>query len=212
MPLNRMPLNRGLTGLALTSLLLAGCGGAHENADGDPPPSPEPGAESASQPTAAELASVSAAFAPYAPDAAAVTYADTVPEGATVDVRVTTEDDDRGTEYELAVSGLEPDRDYGAHVHTRPCGENPDDSGPHYQDAPDPEQPSTDPRYANEENEVWLDFTTDAEGAAETDSDVDWVPREGEANSVVIHDHRTMTGHGEAGTAGDRLACVNVPL
>ena len=64
----------------------------------------------------------------------------------------------------LTVHGLLPDRDYGAHVHAKPCGLTGADAGPHYQHEPDPVQPSTDPAFANADNEVWLDFTTDREG------------------------------------------------
>jgi Cu-Zn family superoxide dismutase len=119
--------------------------------------------------------------------------------GATTSVRVT-------------VSGLLPNRTYGAHVHTLPCGRTPDASGPHYQNVKDPNQPSTDPAYANPENEVWMDFTTDAQGRATVESRHDWGFRPGEARSVVIHEHGTATHHGEAGMAGARLACITVPF
>ncbi|MDA2805575.1 superoxide dismutase family protein [Nocardiopsis suaedae] len=187
----------------------------------------------------AKLADVKEEFEPYSDGAAAVTYdEDAVPAGAQVELAVSSEgadgdaddqdggdgddqdggdgDDqdggDGGTEFSLRVVGLMPDRDYGAHMHTGACGEKPGDSGPHYQDEKDPEQPSTDPKYANDDNEVWLDFTTDSDGNADSDADVDWAPRPGEMKSLVIHDEHTKTGEGEAGSAGDRLACVNVKL
>ncbi|MDA8369440.1 MAG: superoxide dismutase family protein [Nocardiopsaceae bacterium] len=218
-----MPLTRSIIGLALPLLLIAGCT-ENERAT-QRPESPATEEDQTPQQTQGgqngdngdngddtELASVSETFQPYGDDVAAVTYDDAVPEGATVDVRVTEDDDGEGTEFDLAVDGLEPDRDYGAHLHTDPCGEDPDAAGPHYQNEEDPEQPSVNPEYANDDNEVWLDFETDSEGAADPDTDVDWTPREGEANSIVIHEQHTMTGEGEAGQAGDRLACVNVPL
>ncbi|MFE4537460.1 superoxide dismutase family protein [Streptomyces scopuliridis] len=116
------------------------------------------------------------------------------------------------TSVELSVSGLLPDRVYGAHVHTKPCGRAPEDAGPHYQHSKDPHQPSTDPAYANAANEVWLDVTTDVRGHAVAESKHDWRFRRGEARSVVIHDHGTTTHPGEAGTAGTRLACLTVPF
>ncbi|MER8072825.1 superoxide dismutase family protein [Streptomyces sp. NPDC094034] len=116
------------------------------------------------------------------------------------------------TGVELAVHGLLPNRVYGAHVHTKPCGRAPEDAGPHYQHIKDPHQPSTDPAYANAANEVWLDITTNVLGQAVAESTQDWRFRRGEARSVVIHDHGTMTGPGEAGTAGARLACLTVPF
>lgn len=39
-----------------------------------------------------------------------------------------------------------------------------------------------------------------------------WTFREGEARSVVIHEHPTLTDPGEAGMAGERLACLTVPF
>jgi len=138
---------------------------------------------------------------------AAVTY-DTalVPTAGTATTR--TEVDGGKTTVVLTVAGLAPERDYGAHVHTKPCGAKPADSGPHYQHKQDPVTPSTDPAYANDKNEAWLDFTTDAQGAATAEATVDWKFRDGEANATVIHETHTATHHGKAGTAGDRLACI----
>ena len=68
--------------------------------------------------------------------------------------------------------------------------------------------PSVDPKFANADNEVWLDFTTDAQGAGAGRATVKWEFRKGEANAVVIHAAHTSTEHGKAGTAGDRLACL----
>ena len=195
-------------GLALTAFLVAGCAqGAPTTNDGstsDAGPSAQPTAEP----------SVTASiFLPPSESTGAVTYDETaVPEGATADVQVRVQD---GSTYvQFTGTGLEADRDFGAHVHTDPCGENPDDAGPHYQDEADPEatkdEPSTDPAYANPENEVWLDMTTDSSGNAYITSTVDWEFREGEANSLVLHDEHTSTHEGHAGTAGDRLACVTV--
>ncbi|MGP3977001.1 hypothetical protein ACTWQF_23905 [Streptomyces sp. 8N114] len=141
----------------------------------------------------------------------AVTYDQAkVPSGAAIMVaRKATE---HRTTVRLQVRGLLPDRSYGAHVHTEPCGARPDDSGPHYQHRKDPVQPSTDPRYANPRNEVWLDFTTDHKGRGEAVSRHNWTFREGKAGSVVLHEKHTSTKPGHAGQAGARLACFSVPL
>jgi Cu-Zn family superoxide dismutase len=112
------------------------------------------------------------------------------------------------TTVELKVSGLLPNTKYGSHVHTKPCGAKPADSGPHYQNEKDPVSPSVDPKYANAQNEIWLDFTTDAQGAATGTATVKWEFRKGEANAVIVHAAHTSTEHGKAGTAGDRLACL----
>ncbi|UQW99393.1 superoxide dismutase family protein [Streptomyces sp. RerS4] len=114
------------------------------------------------------------------------------------------------TRVELRLDGVEANRTFGAHVHQKPCGSEPNASGPHYQNTADPKQPSTDPKYANPHNEVWLDITTDRDGRGTSASTTSWQFRDGGARSVVIHDHATHTAPGEAGTAGARLACVNV--
>ena len=90
------------------------------------------------------------------------------------------------------------------------CGAAPADSGPHFQNVIDPVQPSVDPGYANSRNEIWLDVHTDGNGFAHTESTVDWQFTERHARSVVLHNEHTHTSPGEAGTAGPRLACVNV--
>ncbi|GAA5018830.1 hypothetical protein [Actinopolymorpha pittospori] len=88
-------------------------------------------------------------------------------------------------------------------------GEDPADAGPHVQWREDPVQPSTDPRFANPRNEIWLDFTTDRNGVGVAASVVRWPVCQKTAGSVVLHVH-TSTEPGQAGMAGARLACVNV--
>ncbi|MFF7727733.1 superoxide dismutase family protein [Streptomyces sp. NPDC008001] len=160
----------------------------------------------------AGAADVNAVFADPTGDVLrAVTFAaDAVPPGARVAVVERT--GHHGTRIHLSLHGLQPGRTFGAHVHTQPCGTRPEDSGAHYQHVRDPEQPSTDPAYANPRNEVWLDFTTDRRGDGAASSSVAWHFRPGEARSVVLHEHATETAPGRAGTAGARLACVNVPF
>ncbi|GAB2757894.1 hypothetical protein GCM10027174_37680 [Salinifilum aidingensis] len=147
-------------------------------------------------------------YQPYAEGANAITYDDRVPEGATSHLG-SQPLPDGSTKIVVTLTGLEPNREYGAHVHTKPCGPSGSDAGPHFQDVPDPEQPSTNPEYANPDNEVWLDFTTDAAGNATVVEHGDWQLRGRMANSFVIHEHHTLTAPGEAGEAGDRLACMN---
>jgi Cu-Zn family superoxide dismutase len=134
-----------------------------------------------------------------------------VPVGSSVDVE--SEEQDGRTTVTFNATGLAPNRDFGVHAHTRPCGPQPSDSGPHYQNDVDPaatpEKPSSDPAYANPQNEIWLDVTTDASGNAQASTTVNWEFRGGEANSVVLHAQHTMTGPGQAGMAGDRLACID---
>ena len=144
--------------------------------------------------------------------ARAITYDRRVPEGARIQVGQKVRKDGKGMKIEVAVRGATPEYTYGMHVHTRPCGALPDSSGPHYQNRKDPKQPSTDTRFANPRNEVWLDFTSDKHGNGSAAAKQKWTFRKGEARSVVLHEHATSAHNGKAGTAGDRLACVTVPF
>ncbi len=117
---------------------------------------------------------------------------------------------DGHTKITLNVEGLQPNRDYGAHVHTKPCGPTGEDAGPHFQEKADPVKPSVDPAYANPRNEVWLDIHTGPHGGGMATAEGDWsFANRQDAQSVVIHATHTHTEPGKAGTAGDRLACVN---
>ena len=141
----------------------------------------------------------------------AYTYDQTAaPEGA--ELTVTSSPIDGGSRVELTVDGLEPNRTYGAHAHLNPCGETGDAAGPHFQNVQDPVSPSVDPKYANPDNEIWLDVRTDADGAGSRITEVpfDFAGR-GPA-SVVLHEMPTATAAGKAGTAGGRLACLTVPF
>ncbi|MFC4004566.1 superoxide dismutase [Prauserella oleivorans] len=149
-------------------------------------------------------------FGEYSEGRTASTYdTDLVPMGARATV-FSFSAPGAGTTTKLAVGGLLPQRHYGAHVHTEPCGATGQDAGPHFQHVQDPQSPSTDPAYANPENEVWLDFTTTAHGTGLAISHVDWAYGDRRPASVVLHEHHTSTEPGEAGDAGARLACVNV--
>ncbi|MEU8241957.1 superoxide dismutase family protein [Actinoplanes missouriensis] len=155
----------------------------------------------------------SGTFKTWVEGSTAVTY-DTaaVPVGATAEVSVA--EIKSGVRVTAALTGLVPGRAYGAHLHTNPCTANPAEAGPHYQNRIDPAagpgKPSADPEYANPENEIWLDFTADAEGAGTATSVQKWRFDEKRPPwSFVLHERTTThTGHGEAGTAGARLACL----
>lgn len=188
------------------SLLLNACGQDTETgSDTESGGTESPAAE------AGETSLFSAEFTAYSSDALAVTYdEEAVPVGSWATVTVSPAD--RSTHFRLDVHEVEPDRDFGAHLHTQPCGPDTEDSGPHYQNETDPEQPSTDPQYANAGNEVWLDLRTDDTGTGTAETGVGWQVRPGEANSIVLHEEHTSTEHDSAGTAGERLSCVDVAL
>lgn len=137
-----------------------------------------------------------------------------VPVGATFKVKYEekSKHQDVSTKVKVEVNGLTADRAFGAHLHAKPCGATGDDAGPHFQYITDPVQPSVDPAYANPRNEVWLDFTTGKKGEAKPETTVSWrADLQRRPMSLIIHDHHTHTGPGHAGTAGPRLACVNLP-
>jgi Cu-Zn family superoxide dismutase len=112
-----------------------------------------------------------------------------------------------GMRLTLSVTGLPPNRPFGSHLHRLACDNN--KAGGHYQNSPFPDGGSaTDPTHANSTNEAWLDFTTNTSGAGSAEATVNWRPRAGEANAVIIHDMRTADG----GVAGAKLACTNIPF
>jgi superoxide dismutase, Cu-Zn family len=149
-------------------------------------------------------------FQPFHPGSTAITY-DTaaVPAGATAAVTIARTG--YGTDVKLTVTGLVAGRTYGAHLHTNPCTAVPEEAGPHYQNHPDPVTPSTNPVYANPRNEIWLDFTADATGAATSAVTHGWNFRPtAPPRSLVLHAEHTHTAPGEAGKAGARLACLTL--
>lgn len=166
------------------------------------------GVASAAEP--AHLAYTAAKFEKYSGKAKAVTYnTDLVKVGAHVTVVVVPTVDGKTT-VGLRVKGLVPNRDYGAHAHTKKCGALPADAGPHHQNVVDPVQPSVDSKYANPQNEIWLDVKTDSKGNGYTTTSVTWQFTERHAQAVVLHAEKTSSHDGHAGTAGARLACANV--
>lgn len=184
-------------------LLLTGCGG-------HPHPAEQAG-EATGRPTGGATVTSEATFAAYSPGAHAVSYDPRlVPPGSTGKVVLTR--DAARTQITLELTGLVPDRTYGAHLHANRCGPDPKAAGPHYQHSPDPATSgtSTDPRFANPRNEVWLDFTSDARGAGRAQSTQDWVAGQRAPRSLVIHAARTQTAPGSAGQAGPRLACLDL--
>jgi len=206
-----------LAGVSVAALVVAGCsddGGTTDDAITVDTPATSLGTTTSVMPTPVPGMSGDAFRLPVesGDDDVAFTYDETaVPVGSSVDID--TDSEDGRTTVTFTATGLQPDRDFGVHAHTRPCGLEPSDSGPHYQNdidpAAGPDSPSTDPAYANAQNEIWLDITTDADGNAQASTTVDWEFRDDEANSVVLHAQHTMTEPGRAGTAGDRLACID---
>jgi Cu-Zn family superoxide dismutase len=107
----------------------------------------------------------------------------------------------------LSVAGFPAGREFGAHLHKLTCENT--KAGGHYQHmaAPAMEQVNT-PTYANTTNEAWLDFATKADGTASVETTQAWLPRVGEAKSIIIHAMKTDVN----GRAGDKLACLPLSL
>src|SRR2546425_1748865 len=190
--------------LLLVPLALGGCAGGTDGS----PTSGEPRWVTVTPTRSAAPTTVTGVLAPYVEGATAVTYDPAIaPAGA--ELRATLTPVGGGLTVELAVQRLLPNRGYGAHVHTKPCGGTGAAAGPHYQHSPDPaasaSPPSVDPSYANPENEVWLDFTTDATGAATSTASPQWTFTN-EPRSIILHAEHTNTAAGKAGTAGARVA------
>jgi superoxide dismutase, Cu-Zn family len=173
-----------LESYALNVALLAACVISAAAGPWGPPDDPAP-----TGPIVVD-ATFSATFMPGVP---AVTYdPSSVPETGKVRVVVM-----REGEASLAVTGLPPERFFGAHLSAATCGPSAVDSGPRYQHIVDP-----DPHFTNPENEVWLDFTTDSKGLAAASSVHPWpFDPQRPPRSIVIDD----------GSPDNRLACVNVP-
>ncbi|MFC7341505.1 superoxide dismutase family protein [Saccharopolyspora griseoalba] len=206
--MQRTRLPGSIFGLCAASALLVACGGGGGDAGYQ-----QPGQQTTQQqapPTSQAPApkETSGTFQKYQPTVSAITYdPEQVPIGSRI--KVSSQQVDGKTRVALEAQGLRPDRDYGAHVHVNQCGQEGDEAGPHYQEKPDPVKPSVDPAFANPQNEVWLDFRTDAQGNGKSTAEGSWsLSSRGDAQSVVLHAHRTSSAHGEAGEAGDRLACI----
>jgi Cu-Zn family superoxide dismutase len=142
------------------------------------PPGGQPDQPTTTTPPTPEGVSAEGTLAPPEQAQNAFTYDPALaPEGARLFVEAG--ESDGATEVRLEVDGLLPNRGYAAHAHARPCGPTGDAAGPHFQNMVDPaatpEQPSTDPAYANPGNEIWLDLRTDGEGHAEATTEVPFV-------------------------------------
>ncbi|MFD0277147.1 superoxide dismutase family protein [Kitasatospora sp. NPDC127111] len=170
-----------------------------------------PAAAPPTVPAAADDSPVSVVEADFDPATAfvpptAISHApDLVPYGSHVRVVVDRTLPGR-TVLTLTATGLAPDHEFPAHLHTGSCGADPAASGPHYQDVADPVRPSTDPAFANDRNELRLTLRTDHRGDGSAAAAVSWQPRPGEARSLVLHAGTPAGPHG----AGDRAACVKL--
>ncbi len=152
----------------------------------------------------AVVASAVAALTPNPAFAANATDAVNPTLGADARVHIVVNGGQDGkTLVSLDINGLPASRSFGAHLHRDSCSSA--FGGPHYQ-APDPANPVA--ANADADHEVWLDFTTNAAGRGRALAVVPFEVQSG-ARAVVIHQgEHTMAG----GTAGQRLACIDVSI
>jgi Cu-Zn family superoxide dismutase len=102
---------------------------------------------------------------------------------------------DGGTTVSLDVSGLDPDTEYVAHLHSEGCDQA-DPGGPHFK---------FDPSGSDEPpNEIHLEFSSGADGAGKAKASSKGEVPVGEAGSVVLHEaeagQMTSASPGEAET------------
>lgn len=118
-----------------------------------------------------------------------------------------------GTVVSLRVTGLEPQTDYIAHLHTGGCDQA-DPGGPHFQfKKGGSEEPP---------NEIHLQFTSDAAGEGKARVSTDREVPVGEAGSVVVHtaddeSHHEMVAlvhegedHGGGHAHSEKIACAEL--
>ena len=114
-----------------------------------------------------------------------------------------------GTEVTIELTGLEPETEYMAHLHTEGCGGS-DPGGPHFQfEKGGSEEPP---------NEIHFEFESNASGEGRAVAKSDREVPQGEAGSVVVHfgGHSQMSAlrftHEEEGEMGhehgEKLACA----
>lgn len=201
--------------LAGAGLLTSGCANTPDDADTVGPSAGGPSSTASGDVPGAPDGAIRGVFQPWTAGATAVTYDPAiVPAGATAELFMMPAAD--GVSVKLAVTGMLPDRTYGAHLHTKPCTATPAEAGPHYQHMPDPHATASpapaDPAFANPRNEVWLDFTTDKLGTATAGATQTWpFDRARPPRSLIVHAQPTSTEAGKAGTAGPRVACLTLP-
>ena len=116
--------------LLLVSLGVPALTGGRTRSAGGAEPAPSP-----------RVTSATGTFAAYSPGATAVTYDQgLVPPGAVATLSIAQTSSDSRVWF--TVAGLLPNRGYGVHLHTDPCGATGADAGPHYEHRRPPVPPA----------------------------------------------------------------------
>ncbi|HVY97294.1 MAG TPA: hypothetical protein VHA54_10085 [Solirubrobacterales bacterium] len=119
--------------------------------------------------------------------------------------------DEEGTTASISLTGLEPETEYVAHLHTGGC-DQPDPGGPHFK---------FDPQGGDEPpNELHLELTSDGSGAGSARTASKREVPVGEAGSIVLHTASSHVmaafvheghDHGGGGEAGpEAIACAEL--
>lgn len=120
--------------------------------------------------------------------------------------------DEDGTRASISLTGLEPETEYVAHLHTGGC-DQPDPGGPHFQfDPQGGDQPP---------NELHLELTSDGSGAGSARTASKREVPVGEAGSIVLHTASSHVmaafvheGHDHGGSHGaggaEAIACAEL--
>ncbi|WP_214323192.1 hypothetical protein [Nonomuraea sediminis] len=120
-------------------------------------------------------------------DPAAIAYdRKLVPQGA--QASLTAESVGDRTVTSLVVEGFLHNRAYGAHLHTEPCGADPQAAGPHFKRGTD---------------EVWLDFRTLGNGTGHATTRHDW-------QLDPAHLPQSLVIHAAPGASAPRIACLTL--
>jgi superoxide dismutase, Cu-Zn family len=144
----------------------------------------------------------------------AITYdPDLAPIGAAMTATIIPTSE--GSSAQLTVLGLLPNRSYAVAAYNNRCGPTASAAGARFQNHPDfaatPSAPSTNPRYANPDNEIWLVVRTDASGTGTAATTVPFVLTDRVPGSIVVHDQtHTPENPAQAGNLGARIACLTL--
>lgn len=146
----------------------------------------------------------------------AITYdSDLAPIGAAMTATVIPASE--GSTAQLTVLGLLPDRGYMVYAYDKACGATPGAAGSRFQKHLDPAAtsatPSTDPRYVNPDNEIWLDVQTDDAGTGTSATTIPFVLTDRVPHSIVVHNGmHTPKGPSQAADIGAPIACLTLSL
>jgi Cu-Zn family superoxide dismutase len=144
----------------------------------------------------------------------AITYdPDLAPIGAAMTATIIPTSE--GSTAQLTVLGLLPDRGYAVYAYTKACGPTVGSAGTRFQNhldpAATPSTPSTDPRYANPDNEIWLDLRTDDDGTGTSATHIPFVLTDRVPHAFVVHDGmHTPRNSAQAADIGARIACLTL--